>query len=877
MQRFLILFICLFLFACSGQTKEELLQEGKQLHGQGNFRGAVVLFKNALEKDANFLEARTGLAEAYLATGSFAKAENEFKKVLRQNPSANHILLKLATIYIQQNKPEAALLELDNFHSSNAETVESLTLYGRAHGSSGDFASAENLFKKALLLGPDAIQPRLYLAKVYLQRKDLDRARTLLREIIERDEKFTQAYYLLASVETRSGNRDAALQVYQSLVQVEPKELQALYMIGMLQMDKGQLDEAQKTVDKLLATFKDRPEGFRLKGLLLYRQGKYADAILAFEASLKSQQHLLAYFFLGLSHYSQNQLEIALNHFQKALDLNPDFERARILVSMTLLKQKRVDDAIIEIQKVLRKNPNSAYAHNILGSAYLAKGQYDEGMAELERATEIDPNLADAHMKRGLFHLAKGEGAQGEADLIKAVEAAPEVLNSRLMLVTHYLRQKNYSAVIETLNAGMDGSPADALLNNYLAAAYFSQKKPEQAMKALQQAKLANPDYLTPYFNLASYYASKSDYQQAIIEYQSVLKQDAKSIKALLGMAAIYTLQGQSADLDKVYQQLEATGTEQGFVASATYLAKQKDFAQSLSKVERGLETHKNSAALLELKGGLHRQQKQYEAAESAYVRLSGIAPERGNQLLVRLYLQIGKSAKAGQLVDELLQSAADKDYPYLLAAGLALNKKQPQKAVEVLQKGISSVANKLRLQMRLAAIFEATGKGQAEQIYQRIVEEVPRFAPAYTSLAFINERRGDKGKALELYRTALKYDRKNVGALNNLAYLLTDNFGQQKEALELAMQAYRNQPNDPRIMDTMGYVLLKNRRIEDALNLLEKANELLPDVAAIQLHLAMAKIATGEKSAAKELLAQIVAAGSADEKKLASKLLKSL
>ena len=878
MQRFLILFIFLFVVSCGGQSKEELLQEGNRLSGEGNFRGAVVLYKNALEKDVNYIEARVGLAEAYLSSGNFDRAEKEFQKVLLQNPTQTELLLQLATVYIQKKQPKKALLELDKYHSENHETVESLVLYGRAHGASGDIESAENLFKKALQLGPDSVEPRLNLAKVFLQKKNFSQAKSYLQEVISMDDKQIEAYYLLANIETRQGDREAALAVYQQIIQVDSTQLQAFYMSGILQMDLGNLDAAKISVDKLLASFSDRPEGSRLNGLLLYRQGNYEEAKVALETSLISQQHLLSYFFLGLSYYGLEQYELALNQFQKALDLNPGFERSRVLVAMTLLKQKRLDDAIIEIQKVLRVNPNNAYAHNILGSAYLADGQYDKGMAELEAATELDPTLADAHMKRGIFHLAKGQGAEGEADLVKAVAAAPEVLNGRLMLVTHYLRQKNYSAAIQNLQDGMDGSKADALLNNYLAAAYFSQKKPEMAIAALQVAKQVNPEYLTPYFNVASYYASQSEYNKAIAEYQLVVTKDSQNIRALLGIAALYNVQGKETELDDIYGQIEATGSEQGFVAAARYQLKKKDLTETLAIVDRGLQVHKDSIPLLELKGGLHLQQKQLDKAESAYVQLSGLSPERGNSLLVRLYLSSGQSGKAEQLVSELMNSSADQEYPYLLSSGLLRGQKKLTEASEVLQKGIATVAKPVRLQMQLGRIYEQNGQfQQAEHLYQRLIDTTPRFSPAYTSLGFLKERSGDKGAALDFYKSALKYDTKNIPALNNLAYLLVDNFGEEKEALTYAMNAYRLQPNDPRIMDTLGYILVKNNRAKDALNLLEKANEMLPDTPAVALHLAMAKVQLGDNTEAKVLLNQVIATGATGEVATAKKLLKKL
>ncbi len=856
MNRFLILFILLFVTACGGQTKEELVQEGDRLQGSGNYRGAIVLYKNALEKDVNYLDARFGLANAYLKSGNFDRAEKEFQKILLQSPSEADILLKLATIYIQQNKPEKALLELDKYHSENHETVESLVLYGRAHGASGDLDSAENLFNRALSLDARAIDPRFNLAKVYLQKKNPDKAKSYLRELIGIKADEIPAYYLLAGIETRQGNLESALDTYRDLLAVDEKQLQALYMSGILQMDLGEMDAAHVTVDKLSRLFPDRAEGSRLKGMLFYRQEKFEEARVTLENSIQAEPHILSFFFLGLSYYGLNQYELALNQFQKALDLSPEFERARVLVAMTLLKQQRLDDAIMEIGKVLRGNPNNAYAHNILGSAYLAKGEYDQGMEELELATELDPHLADAHMKRGIFHLAQGEGAQGEADLIKAVEAAPEVMNSRLMLVTHYLRRENYSAAIETLNEGMNGTKADALLNNYLAAAYFSQKKTDKALAALEKAKQINPAYLTPYFNLASYYASESDYAGATAEYEQVLAIDDKNIRALLGLAALYNVQGRQEALDSVYRRIETTGSERGFVAAAQYQLKQQNPDEAMAIVDRGLTGYQNSKALLELKGALHMRRKEFAAAEAAYIKLSGVAPEAGNSLLIRLYLAGGQTEKAQQLVDGLLQSDADQDYPYLLASGLLTARKDFAAAGAVLEKGIATVKQPLRLQMQLGRLFEQQGDAtKAEQIYRRVLAADPRFAPAHTALGFIKERNGLKREALELYKKAVVSDRRNVPALNNLAYLLADNFGAEKEALNYAMSAYRLQSNDPRVMDTLGYILVKNQRAGDALNLLEKAHQLLPQVGEVTLHLAMAKAQLGEKKAAAALL----------------------
>src|SRR5512141_3006006 len=95
--------LLLLLMICSSggsKTKEDLYAEGLKQLKAANPNGAVVLFKNALEKDENYVDARFMLARAYARTGKKDQAEKEFLKVLKQNPSRDDVLPELADIYI---------------------------------------------------------------------------------------------------------------------------------------------------------------------------------------------------------------------------------------------------------------------------------------------------------------------------------------------------------------------------------------------------------------------------------------------------------------------------------------------------------------------------------------------------------------------------------------------------------------------------------------------------------------------------------------------------------------------------------------------------------------------------------------------------------
>src|SRR5664279_959856 len=124
----ILVIVCVFLLvSCSGKSKDELFSEGVKLLNANNPMGAVVLFKNALEKDQNFFEARHQLARAYMAAGKFEQAAQEFQKLMRMDPSRTDFQLELARSYLYSNKANDALKEVNLYieaHQANPEALE---------------------------------------------------------------------------------------------------------------------------------------------------------------------------------------------------------------------------------------------------------------------------------------------------------------------------------------------------------------------------------------------------------------------------------------------------------------------------------------------------------------------------------------------------------------------------------------------------------------------------------------------------------------------------------------------------------------------------------------------------------------------------------
>jgi Flp pilus assembly protein TadD len=112
---------------------------------------------------------------------------------------------------------------------------------------------------------------------------------------------------------------------------------------------------------------------------------------------------------------------------------------------------------------------------------------------------------------------------------------------------------------------------------------------------------------------------------------------------------------------------------------------------------------------------------------------------------------------------------------------------------------------------------------------------------------------------------------------MNNLAYLCASGYCSKEEALRLAITAFKKEPGNAGVMDTLGFALLKNNRLEDAKKVLEKAVTLLPDNPTVAFHLALAYKDSGDKPNALKMLQKAQSLGDFADAKAAASLVAEL
>ncbi len=190
--------------------------------------------------------------------------------------------------------------------------------------------------------------------------------------------------------------------------------------------------------------------------------------------------------------------QLADKYYQKGEALIA-YQRANLknYPEVTLESEKTFffNTAITESQQALQLNPNYPQAHLLLGKIYLIQGKKPEAIQEIHQALALDPNFRDGYISLAQIYLADKSYDQAEASLLKLVELNPNDAAAHTLLGNFYLERKDPGKAISEFNKVIQLNPSDGEVIMLLAKAYqlygkdlYRGGKYDQAAEAFQKA-----------------------------------------------------------------------------------------------------------------------------------------------------------------------------------------------------------------------------------------------------------------------------------------------------------------------------------------------------------------------------------------------------
>jgi len=883
-------------------------EDGQSRYEHGDRAGAVVQLKNALQQDPKMLSALVLLGRALLEEIEFPAAEAAFDQALKLGVSPVEIAAPRARLLMSLGRSKQLLREISPSGLYGDDLVEVLTLRAKAQALEGNDAEALSGFQAAIDTDPAAVRPYIELVPFLIQRGDLKAADERVARLFEFASEDARAWNLRASMYHVRGRLREALSDYDKALTLDPTHVDARVARASLLVDLKQDDAALKDLDYLAEHARREPRSAYLRALLAGRRGDQAAAQAALtevaglvdslppEYANANEQLLM----LGaLSHHGLNEREKATEYLDTLLRRYSRNFGARKLLAAIYLDEGDNARALTTIETVLKDAPNDPQANLLAGRAHLGYKRYKQANDHLQLAVKYLDKGPEALFALGLSQLGLGDAEQGIANLEKAAAASPGDLGIGITLASMYMQRGLTDKALARAEALSQALPDSLPVINLLGSVRAARGNLDGARAAFQRALERNPEFAPSILNLArvEYQVGQSD--AAVARLQAWLAKHPDDARAMYEMGVIAQRDGRLTDAIEWLRKAVSKQPDQAQPSLALVEAQSRagQVAAALNSAKDAGLRHPDDLSVQSVLGQAYLAAGDAKSARQVFKNMTRNAEfDPDAQVRIgRLLLGAGFPDDAEYNIQKALTARKDYAPAYALAIDLALMRGKLDAAREALghvRRVAPAYPDLLRYEGTIAL---ASGDGQtALQRFVRLYREHPDTRSAL-NLAAVQQRNGNmKGAEATLRKEQARLpSRVILDALARLleatgqwpaagdAYrkLIADEPGnpemlrrfslvllklEDPAALATADKARALAPNDPGVIDTVGWIRLQSGDVDGALALLRDARLRSPESRAIRYHLASALAKSGRTGEAK---AELTAAlqGTAD------------
>jgi tetratricopeptide (TPR) repeat protein len=700
--------------------------------------------------------------------------------------------------------------------------------------------------------------------------KQLSSAENEYRQAIQIDPDFADAYYRLGLLQIQE-YPTASAQSLARAIDLDPKNLDARLHLGDLQISSTQYVEARRQADAVLQQDGKNAGAHRLLGEIALRQMQYIAAENELKQSISlDPRESQTYQALGLTEMLDAEYGAAEKSFRTAAEIKPDDPQTYVNLANFYKGQNDPDRAEQVLQQGIVKAPNAVELPVALAGLYIERNRLPDAKHLLDQVESDKNQYPDGVRAVASFYLDTGDAAlalsrfralAGKNDDDRA--AAKKVVECYLQLgrwqdAEHWLDQR-------------DKDRKDADFRLLRARSYLGAFRLREAAAELLSLIKDSPDVPAVYFYLAEVYLAQeqpAEAQQALTE---ALRVQPGYLPALLGLGNI-SLQQSNANLALAYaSRVIATSfwlADAHILAGSSFLLLgDQDQARRAFELAAGLNPR--SPAAQERLGHALGMRGNYADAEKAYEKSLAIAADYAPALtgLGEILAKEGKTKQASVRMDGQIKVQPKAFQLYVAKAEFCIAQNDWSCAEHSYQQTLTLNPYYVNGYLALAHIYAATNRTQGMiEEYEAARSRFPEYLPTYILLAQVYEYVGNVDRARQTYQDALKIDPNSYQSQSNLARLYADYGGSLSDALELAQKAKSEQPEDPGVNDTLGWIYYKQGLYRSAVPPLESAVAKNPRMARFQYHLGMAYLAVGQAAQAHTTLQTALQAGLSGE-----------
>ncbi len=698
-----------------------------------------------------------------------------------------------AKSYQQKGDNKAALIQWKNAAAKSPEDAGIRLSLATLYNEMGDAQSAEKEFRKALSLGTPAAQVLPGLATALLAQGEFQKL------ITETDASAATAP---APLLVQRGNAFLALnepakakEAFEAALKAKPDDSAALLGLAGHAMASGDAAAGEGFLADALAKDGKNPDVWMFKGMLAGRQGKSADALVAYD---------------------------------QVLALKPAHRSAHIEKAYLQIGMGKFDEAKASIDAARKNTPNSLIVTYTQALLDFTQGKNEVALESAQKVLRGVPDHMPSVLLSGAIQLNLGQLEQAEQHLKKYLEKYPDTLYARKLLATTQLRAANPAEAAATLAPALKMPSEDPQLLALAGESFMQAREFGKAEEYFAKAAVLSPKTAALHTSLGLSKLAQGQREQAVSDMELATSLDPKSqssgitlVRTALGMkqydkalAAVLTLEKEQPD-NALVQNMKGgvylarndmTAARAAFVRASTlqksYFAPVANLAQMDLAEKKPEDARKRLEAFVAL-------DKKNVAAMTALAELAG---SQGNM---------------GQAVTWLERAAAEN--PDLPEPGMRLSAHymrtgEKAKALTLVRKlHTANPTNPDLIDMLGQAQIANSDAAGALDSYSKLAALMPKSAKAQLRLASVHLLLKNNAAAAEDVKRAIALEPDNAQAkLAQVDLALRAN--KPEEALAIVRRLQKESPTTAPNFIVEGDVLMQQKKFDAGIKAYEQA-----------------------------------------------------
>ncbi len=535
---------------------------------------------------------------------------------------------------------------------------------------------------------------------------------------------------------------------------------------------------------------------------------------------------------------------------QKEVSEKDKLQSTALLIDAS--KQKMLgnyDQAVILFYDAIKKDPNNDAAYFELAKLFVMNGDYETGLDYGRQAAELDPNNTFYRVLLADIFILKNSVGEAIRIYEQLAREAPDNIDIQEKLLSVYLYNGNYEDAVRLINhietlAGFSEQNSIKKLQIYVELGML-----DAAIREAERMLTYFPGESVFYEFLGDLYMETGQVDKVREVYKRMLEQDPESYMALLLLADYHIDQG---DFDQAFDYLMDAfnnpmldvDTKVRIIFSILFFADTNDGEYFMGKaVELSrllIEDYPEDPEAYFVYGDILSRAERWEEARDNYLIGARLNPSNLAvwQQILNLSLRIGDYESMREHSELSLEYFFEQPILFLFNGLSNMQLKDYEAAASSLEYGLSIT-------------FEDE---ELRQDFITMLGDVYHFLDAYDY-------------SDQYYEQAIALNPENATALNNYSYHLAVRRERLEEALEMSEKANQLNPGNSAFQDTYGWIKYQMGNFSEAEKWIRKAIDSSEEPGAVIFeHYGDVMYRLGDKDKAMEYWQKAMEAGNGGE-----------